>query len=125
MVLPLPACQCPEYEVAYQPAGRGIPPPPQRGCRVGDPGPWRRCSSLKYSRYSRSSRLASRAPRSGILATYFALGTLERLQPTDDDWETEENRAAARNGVPAAAEQCQKKRLERHLEAEADVTCFQ
>src|SRR5439155_22554212 len=76
MVLPLPACQCPEYEVAYQPAGRGIPPPPQRGCRVGDPGPWRRCSSLKYFRYSRSSRLASTAPRSGILASYFALGTL-------------------------------------------------
>src|SRR5712691_6509459 len=49
---------------------------------------WPRCSFLKYSRYSRSSRLArgpqrgshaggpSRAPRSGILASYFALGTL-------------------------------------------------
>src|SRR6266851_2473137 len=44
-------------------------------CRAGHPA-WRRCSSLKYSRYSRSSRLASRAPRSGILASYFALGTL-------------------------------------------------
>ena len=27
---------------------------------------WHRCSFLKYSRYSRSSRLAIRAPRSGI-----------------------------------------------------------
>src|SRR5947208_6602957 len=55
---------------------------PQRGCRAGDPvrpalhpvstptrlprwGPrfWLRCSSLKYSRYSRSSRLAIRAHR--------------------------------------------------------------
>ncbi len=44
-------------------------------CRAGHPA-WRRCSSLKYSRYSRSSRLARRAPRSGILASYFALGTL-------------------------------------------------
>jgi hypothetical protein len=47
--------------------------------RAGHPG-WRRCSSLKYSGYSRSSRLAvegpNRAPRSGILSTYFALGTL-------------------------------------------------
>src|ERR1700693_4314147 len=37
---------------------RCIPPPPQRGCRVGDPGVELRCSSLKYSRYSHSSRLA-------------------------------------------------------------------
>src|SRR6266513_1005626 len=29
---------------------RCIPPPPQRGCRVGGPG-WLRCSSFKYSRY--------------------------------------------------------------------------
>ena len=33
--------------------------------RAGHPG-WRRCSSLTYSRYARSSRLAIRAPRSGI-----------------------------------------------------------
>ena len=33
--------------------------------RAGHPG-WLRCSSLKYSRYSRSSRLAIRAPRAGI-----------------------------------------------------------
>jgi hypothetical protein len=32
--------------------------------RAGHPG-WRRCSFLKYAQYSRSSRLASRAPRSG------------------------------------------------------------
>ena len=36
--------------------------------RAGHPG-WLRCSFLKYSRYSRSSRLASRAPRSGTYAT--------------------------------------------------------
>ena len=33
--------------------------------RAGHPG-WRRCSSLTYAQYARSSRLASRAPRSGI-----------------------------------------------------------
>jgi outer membrane protein TolC len=32
--------------------------------RAGHPA-WRRCSSLKYTEYSRSSRLARRAPRSG------------------------------------------------------------
>ena len=47
---------------------------PRWGPRV-----WRRCASLKYSRYSRSARLASRAPRSGILTTYFALGTLAAI----------------------------------------------
>ena len=31
--------------------------------RAGHPG-WRRCSSLTYAQYARSSRLASRAPRS-------------------------------------------------------------
>ena len=36
----------------------------------------RRCSSLKCSRHARSSRLAGRAPRSGILATIFRRGTL-------------------------------------------------
>ena len=35
----------------------------------GHPG-WRRCSSLKYSRYSRSSRLAIRAPRSAIWSSF-------------------------------------------------------
>ncbi len=39
--------------------------------RAGHPG-WRRCSSLKYSRYSRSSRLAIRAPRSGTYAAIHA-----------------------------------------------------
>ena len=37
--------------------------------RAGHPG-WLRCSSLKYSRYSRSSRLAIRAPRSGIWSLF-------------------------------------------------------
>ena len=36
--------------------------------RAGHPG-WRRCSSLTYSRYARSSRLAIRAPRSGKYVT--------------------------------------------------------
>ena len=43
--------------------------------RAGHPG-WRRCSSLKYSRYSRSSRLAIRAPRSGTYAAIHADRTL-------------------------------------------------
>jgi hypothetical protein len=42
---------------------------PSRNSRAGHPG-WRRCSSLKYSRYSHSSRLASRAPRSGTCASH-------------------------------------------------------
>src|SRR5713226_6089073 len=51
--------------------------------RAGHPG-WLRCSSLKYSRYSRSSRLAIRAPRSGIYATLHGGGTTAklRLKPT-------------------------------------------
>ena len=36
--------------------------------RAGHPG-WLRCSALKYSRYSRASRLAMRAPRSGKFVT--------------------------------------------------------
>jgi hypothetical protein len=43
--------------------------------RAGHPG-WRRCSSLKYAQYSRSSRLAIRAPRSGTYATNNCSGTL-------------------------------------------------
>ena len=45
--------------------------------RAGHPA-WRRCSSFKYSRYSQSSRLASRAPRSEIRYStdrYRPLGT--------------------------------------------------
>ena len=42
--------------------------------RAGHPG-WLRCSSLTYSRYARSSRLASRAPRSGTHATNHRSGT--------------------------------------------------
>ena len=37
----------------------------------GHPG-WRRCSSVTYAQYSPSSRLASRAPRSGTYATHHA-----------------------------------------------------
>src|SRR5213592_4698092 len=44
--------------------------------RAGHPG-WLRCSSLTYSRYARSSRLAIRAPRSGTYATNHCYGTLE------------------------------------------------
>src|SRR6266511_3760357 len=43
--------------------------------RAGHPG-WLRCSSLTYSRYARSSRLAIRAPRSGSYATYHCYATL-------------------------------------------------
>jgi hypothetical protein len=43
--------------------------------RAGHPG-WRRCSSIKYSRYSQSSRLAIRAPRSEIRCTTDADGPL-------------------------------------------------
>src|SRR5204862_4867199 len=38
---------------------------------------WLRCSSLTYSRYARSSRLAIRAPRSGTYATNHRYGTLK------------------------------------------------
>src|SRR2546429_1455950 len=44
---------------------------PRRG-----PRGWLRCSSLTYSRYARSSRLAIRAPRSGTYATNHCYGTL-------------------------------------------------
>jgi len=43
--------------------------------RAGHPG-WRRCSALKYSRYSRSSRLAIRAPRSAIWSSFSVDGPL-------------------------------------------------
>jgi hypothetical protein len=46
--------------------------------RAGHPG-WLRCSSLTYSRYARSSRLAIRAPRSGIYATTHCYGTLAEV----------------------------------------------
>ena len=45
----------------------------QRVFRAGHPA-WRRCSSLEYSRYARSSRLASRAPRSEIRITFDRTG---------------------------------------------------
>ena len=50
--------------------------------RTGHPG-LRRCSSIKYSRYSQSSRLAIRAPRSEIRCTTDAdgpLGSASRLE---------------------------------------------
>jgi hypothetical protein len=50
--------------------------------RAGHPA-WRRCSSLTNSRFARSSRLASRAPRSGIYATYHSVGTL--ATPVNDN----------------------------------------
>ena len=43
--------------------------------RAGHPAS-RRCSFLAYSRYARSSRLAIRAPRSGLLLPYFGIGAL-------------------------------------------------
>ena len=44
---------------------------PSHNSRAGHPA-WLRCSSLKYAQYSRSSRLAVRAPRSGTYATHHA-----------------------------------------------------
>jgi predicted Na+-dependent transporter len=43
--------------------------------RAGHPG-WLRCSSLKYAQYSRSSRLAIRAPRSAIWSLFSEDGPL-------------------------------------------------
>ena len=43
--------------------------------RAGHPASLR-CSALKYSRYSRVSRLAIRAPRSGLLSPYLGTGAL-------------------------------------------------
>src|SRR4029453_12925131 len=43
--------------------------------RAGHPG-WLRCSSFKYSRYSQSSRLAIRAPRSAIWSLFTVYGPL-------------------------------------------------
>src|ERR1041384_460779 len=48
--------------------------------RAGHPG-WLRCSSVKYSRYSRSSRLAIRAPRSAIWSLFNVDGPLEARAP--------------------------------------------
>src|ERR1041384_6147521 len=48
--------------------------------RAGRPG-WLRCSSAKYSRYSRSSRLAIRAPRSAIWSLFNVDGPLAYDQP--------------------------------------------
>ncbi len=48
--------------------------------RAGHPA-WRRCSSLTNPRFARSSRLASRAPRSGTHATNYADGTLVDAAP--------------------------------------------
>ena len=65
-------------------ATRGSSPRRKSRCirRAMHPG-WRRCSSFKYSRYSQSSRLASRAPRpsrcNAGLAPRAARGTLSRL----------------------------------------------
>src|SRR5204863_21506 len=61
----------------------GHPPPPQRGCRVGDAGAGcvaRRLHTPEYSRHARSSRLAIRAPRSGTYATNHCYGTLEAVR---------------------------------------------
>ena len=47
--------------------------------RAGHPV-WRRCSSLTYAQYARSSRLASRAPRSGTYARHHASRGLAALE---------------------------------------------
>src|SRR6185436_15266828 len=53
---------------------------------------WLRCSSLKYSRYSRSSRLAIRAPRSAIWSSF------SRYRPLGED--VVDDRAALRASQP-------------------------
>jgi hypothetical protein len=45
--------------------------------RAGHPD-WQRCSSVRYTQYLRSSRLVSRAPRSGIYATHHGSRGLAR-----------------------------------------------
>ena len=58
-------------------------PSPSPNSRAGHPG-WRRCASLKYAQYARSSRLATRAPRSGTLETDLGFGTMNgRVHTTD------------------------------------------
>src|SRR5438093_13084858 len=63
--------------------------------RAGHPG-WLRCSSLTYSRYARSSRLAIRAPRSGTYATNHCYGTLGVLNPASTVCYLRWSRAAKR-----------------------------
>ena len=61
---------------------RGLYPLISYQLPAGHPG-WRRCSSLTYSRYARSSRLAIRAPRSGIwylFSGYRPLGGVSRRE---------------------------------------------
>jgi hypothetical protein len=53
------------YGVGLVPWNRDV----SHNSRAGHPG-WRRCSSLTYAQYARSSRLAIRAPRSGPYATH-------------------------------------------------------
>src|SRR4029450_13158379 len=50
--------------------------------RAGHPAS-RRCSSLAYSTYARSSRLAIRAPRPEYSSTNLRLGTLDRKGPAE------------------------------------------
>ena len=45
-----------------------------------------RCSSLAYSRYARSSRLAGRAPRRSRLASLFRSGSLARTLDRSNGW---------------------------------------
>jgi hypothetical protein len=59
----------------------------QHNSRAWHPG-WLRCSSLRYSRYPRSSRLAIRAPRSGINVTIHAARTLTILPDDNERLET-------------------------------------
>ena len=55
-------CQQPVVKVWLHSTGDASSTHPNAGAALGTRR-WLRCSSLKYSRYSRSSRLASEAPR--------------------------------------------------------------
>jgi hypothetical protein len=55
--------------------------------RAGHRG-WRRCSSFKYAQYSQSSRLATRAPRSGLMPRSTETGHLDGGAMTIDELNT-------------------------------------
>jgi hypothetical protein len=65
---------------------------------------WLRCSSLRYSRYPQSSRLAIRAPRSEIRCTIDADRPLGRTRSKNHDPRNAENQLTktSRNMVAAA-----------------------
>src|SRR5690606_14947787 len=72
-----PTCASPEAAMDVGVSLVSRPASSSHYSRAGHPV-WLRCLSLAYSRYARSSRLASRAPRSGTNATNLRDETLAR-----------------------------------------------